>query len=101
MPRRPGGADRGPGRTSLVVAGVLTRSARFSGHQREHQWEFPGSAWRQHPPSLSILDEELDLPLEERVLDEGLDHESSVDQGCDDLAETVVPRVFGLVTDLR
>ncbi len=44
-----------------------------------------------------FLHEEVDLPGEERMLDERVDAETGVDERRDDLAESVIPAVLDLV----
>ena len=59
----------------------------------------PASGGRRQRAVL-VGDEEVGLPLEERVLDERLDPQPGVDQRGHDLAEAVVPAVLGLLADV-
>ena len=94
VPRRARRADRGARRAGLGVARVLSVS-RLRRQQREHQRQLAGRAGRQDPRAVAVLDEEVDLPVEERVLDERLDAQPGVDERGHDLAQAVVPAVLG------
>ena len=102
VPRRAGRAHRGAGRAGLGVARLLTagQAGFVASSENISGSSPPASGGRRHLPS-TVVDEEVDLPVEERVLDERLDPQAGVDQRGDDLAEAVVPAVLGLLADVR
>ena len=85
-----------PGGPAWASLGLLRPSAGLAGQQREHQRQLAAGVGRQDPPAVPVVDEEVDLPVEERVLDELLDDQSGLDQRGHDLAQAVVPGVLGL-----